>query len=87
MTGGDSQQQKGIEVIRREVRILDKLEAGAGDLMENGTPVLGPEGTTIAFRFDEIALVRKYVTGVAWRTALARDALALFSKLGIPDGD
>ena len=84
LNGGNGTNAKGVEVLRREGRILDKLEAiSTEELIINGsdTPVLtgerilkeGPQ--ELSLEEPEYQLLQKYFQNTPWNTKVARQVV------------
>ncbi len=97
MFGGNQQQSKGMDVLRREARILDTLDSIS--LVQNpgdGTPddparllrTLAPGHHEVSFEEPDYALLCRYFNGAAWTTSVARQVVSISDWLaGIPQTD
>lgn len=68
--GGNGPQAKGMEVLRREVRILDKLEAISED--RDGDRILTTVPAVVLLEQPEYELLRRYFENTPWTTAVSR---------------
>lgn len=71
LNGGNGPQPKGMEVIRREVRILDKLDA-ISSVGESGERKMNPGAQEVQLEQPEYELLKRYFENTPWTTAVAR---------------
>jgi hypothetical protein len=74
MNGGNGPQAKGMEVTRREVRILDKLDAVSED-NEVGDRVLKSGSHDVVLEQPEFELLKRYFENTPWTTKVARQVV------------
>lgn len=70
LNGGNSPNAKGMEVLRREARILDKLEAISVDEGPERVLKSGPQEVTL--EQPEYELLKRYFENTPWTTAVSR---------------
>ena len=75
MNGGNSPSPKGMEVTRREVRILDKLDDISHDVPETGERVLNEGPQQILLDQPEYELLKRYFENTPWTTKVARQVV------------
>lgn len=85
--GGSLTQQKGLMILRRELSILNKLEAISKDC-ECGKKIVGDEvqreleGGTIELNDQEFEMLKTYVSSVPWSSGKSvREAVATIDWL------
>jgi hypothetical protein len=85
--GGSLVQQKGLQILRRELTLLDKLESISKDC-ECGKKIINEEhqreleGGTIELDMMELKLLTDYIGSVPWSSGKSvRDALATLDYL------
>jgi hypothetical protein len=76
VVGGGTSSKKGMEVVRREAKILDKFEE-IGVVGEDGKAVFNNGGGTIRFTAPEFELIRSYFEGVPWNALVSRKVVAV----------
>ena len=87
--GGNSQQSKTMQVVRREAKILDKLEAISQPVVP---PATYPNGdvarelrtdipTVLRLTSEEYDLLKKYFEAVPWTVNASRAAVAMADRI------
>jgi hypothetical protein len=85
---GAPQAARGIDVIRREARLLDALDAIStpdteGALMVNGLPKRSPQvDAVLTLDQPDWELLRRYVENTPWSPMAARDVVDVVDWLG-----
>lgn len=76
LIGGNGPQPKGMEVLRREVRILDKLEEISNEAPA-GERQLKPGDQEVVLEQPEYEMLRRYFENTPWTTQVARKIVAI----------
>jgi hypothetical protein len=86
--GGNSQQSKTMQVVRREAKILDKLEAISQPVLPasvypSGEPVreLRDAAATLRLTAEEHELLKKYFDAVPWTTQASRFVVKMADRI------
>lgn len=84
LQAGDGKGPRGIEVIRKEARLLDALDAVSVPDPVDGDPdhrKLRPEASSVQIDQPDFALLADYVAKVIWFPKVARDVVDLVDWL------
>lgn len=74
LLGGNGPSSKGIDVFRREVKVLDKLDAISTE-KEDGSRVLNEGPQSILLEQPEYDLLKKYFENTPWTTKVSRQVV------------
>jgi hypothetical protein len=76
IAGGNSPAQKGMEVVRREARVLDKLDA-VSEPSVNGLRALREGEHAVVLEQPEYELVKRYFENAPWAVHVSRQVVSV----------